>query len=114
MQELEEKHSNEALDIAHANLTAAHDHVSQLHSQLQQAQAKAAGVTHAEAQISQLQARLQQETFVSGKQATAVAELTNSLEEERTRWQQERQSLLGRAKVNCFQIWRLAVLVDLA
>ena len=57
-------------------------------------------MTHAEAQISQLQAQLRQASAVSGKQTTAVAELTHSLEEERVRWQQERQGLLGRAKVN--------------
>ena len=57
-------------------------------------------MTHADAQISQLQAQLRQASAVSGKQTTAVAELTHSLEEERVRWQQERQGLLGRAKVN--------------
>ena len=99
VQELEEKHSSEALDVAQTNLVAAHDQISQLHTQLQQALANCASISHAEAQVSQLQAQLQQQQAASAAQATAVAALTEGFDQERGSWQTERQSLLGRAKV---------------
>ncbi|KAL0021823.1 hypothetical protein WJX77_004862 [Trebouxia sp. C0004] len=67
VQDLEEKCSGEALIVAQASTAAAHDQVSQLRTQLQQAQARASAMSNAEAQ-------------------------------ERDSWQQERLTLLGRAK----------------
>lgn len=99
LQDLEDKHSGEALDIAQANLAAAHDQVSQLHTQLQQAQAHASAMSNAEAQVSQLQSQLQLQHTANDEQATAVAALTAGVEGERSTWQAERLGLLGRAKV---------------
>lgn len=85
--------------MAQANLAAAHDQVSQLHTQLQQAQAHASTMSGAEAQVSQLQSQLQLQRTANDEQATAVAALTAGVEGERSTWQAERLSLLGRAKV---------------
>ncbi len=99
MQELEDKHSGEALVTAQASLAAAHNQVAQLHTQLHQAQASAAAMSNAEARVSQLQGQLQQQHAAHEEQATAVAALTAGLDQERASWQEERQGLLGRVKV---------------
>ncbi len=99
MQDLEDRCSGEALNVAQANLAAAHDQVSQLHTQLQQAQARASAMSNAEAQVSQLQAQLQLQRSANKDKATAVAALTAGVQQERDSWQQERLTLLGRAKV---------------
>ena len=99
MQDLEDRCSSEALNVEQANLVAAHDQVSQLHTQLQQAQTRASAMTKAEAQVSQLQAQLQLQRSASEDKATAVAALTAGVQQERDSWQQERLTLLGRAKV---------------
>ncbi len=99
MQDLEDRCSGEALTVAQANLAAAHDQVSQLHTQLQQAQARASAMSNAEAQVSQLQAQLQLQRSANKDKATAVAALTAGVQQERDSWQQERLTLLGRAKV---------------
>lgn len=93
MQDLEDRCSGEALTVAQANLAAAHDQVSQLHTQLQQAQARASAMSNAEAQVSHLQAQLQLQRSANEDKATA------GVQQERDSWQQERLTLLGRAKV---------------
>ena len=99
MQDSEDRCSGEALTVAQANLAAAHDQVSQLHTQLQQAQARASAMSNAEAQVSHLQAQLQLQRSANEDKATAVAALTAGVQQERDSWQQERLTLLGRAKV---------------
>jgi len=99
VQDLEDKFSGEALAVAQANLAAAYDQVSQLHTQLQQAQARASAMSTAETQVSQLQAQLQLQRSANEDKATAVAALTAGVQQERDSWQQERLTLLGRAKV---------------
>ena len=93
MQDLEDRCSGEALTVAQANLAAAHDQVSQLHTQLQQARARASAMSNAEAQVSHLQAQLQLQRSANEDKATA------GVQQERDSWQQERLTLLGRAKV---------------
>ena len=93
MQDLEDRCSGEALTVAQANLAAAHDQVSQLHTQLQQAQARASAMSNAEAQVSHLQAQLQLQRSANEDKATA------GVQQERDSWQQERLTLLGRATV---------------
>ena len=102
MQDLEDRCSGEALPVAQANLAAAHDQASQLHSQLQQAQARASAMSNAEAQVSQLQAHLQLQRSANEDKATAVAALTAGVQQERDSWQQERLTMLGRSKVNLY------------
>jgi len=99
VQDLEDRCSGEALTVAQANLAATHDQVSQLHTQLQQAQTRASAMSNAEAQVSQLQAQLQLQRSANEDNATAVAALTAGVQQERDSWQQERLTLLGRAKV---------------
>lgn len=56
-------------------------------------------MSNAEAQVSQLQAQLQLQRSANEDKATAVAALTAGVQQERDSWQQERLTLLGRAKV---------------
>ncbi|DBA78046.1 TPA: hypothetical protein ACH3X2_008022 [Trebouxia sp. C0005] len=107
VQDLEDRCSGEALTVAQANLAAAHDQVSQLHMQLQQAQARASAMSNAEAQVSQLQAQLQLQRSANEDKATAVAALTAGVQQERDSWQQERLTLLGRAKAADAEVVRL-------
>lgn len=91
--------SGQALDTAEANLAAAQHQITQLQSQLHQAQTRAACMSHAEAQVTQLREQLQQQQTATEEQATAVAELSGGFDRERVSWQEERSSLLSRAKV---------------
>ncbi len=107
VQDLEDKVSGQALETVEAALAAAQSQVTQLQSQLHQAQAKAAGMSHAEAHVTQLGQQLQQQQAASEAQATAVAELSVGFDRERASWQEERSSLLSRAKVSKTCSWFL-------
>ena len=84
---------------AEANLAAAHHQIAQLQSQLRQEQTRAAQVTHLKAQATQLRTQLQQQLLAAEEQATAAAALSGGFDQERASWQEERSSLLTRAKV---------------
>lgn len=105
VQDLEDKVSGQALETVEAALAAAQRQVTQLQSQLHQAQGKAATMTHAEAHVSQLHEQLQQQQAASEAQATAVADLSGGFDRERASWQEERSSLLSRAKVSKTCSW---------
>lgn len=92
--------SGRALDTAEADLAAAEHQVTQLQSQLHQAQTRAVSMSHAEAQVSQLREQLQQQQAATEEQATAVAALSGGFDRERASWQEERSSLLSCAKVS--------------
>ena len=92
--------SGEALNTAETNLAAAQHEVTQLQSQLHQAQTRAAAMSHAEAQLTQLHEQLQQQQAATEEHATAVAALSGGFDRERVSWQAERSSLLSHAKVS--------------
>lgn len=97
---MEDKVSGQAQDTVEAALAAAQSQVTQLQSQLHQAQAKAAAMSHAEAHVTQLSQQLQQQQAASEAHATAVGELSGGFDRERASWLEERSSLLSRAKVS--------------
>ena len=99
-QDLEDKVSGQSLHTAENNLAAAQHEVTQLQSQLHHAQARAAATSHTETQVAQLREQLQQQQAATEEQAAAVAALSNGFDRERISWQEERSSLLNRAKVS--------------
>lgn len=97
---MEDKVSGQALESAEAKLATAQHQTTQLQSQLRQEQTRAGNVTHLESQAMQLRRQLQQQVLANEEQATAVAAMSGGFDQERASWQEERNSLLSRAKVS--------------
>ena len=99
LQDLEERQTPAALAAAQTQLKVSQDQVARLQQQVQQTQSAVCELSSTKTQLILLQSELHQQRELCHQQAAAHEALSVGLEQERSQWQHERQSLVSRAQV---------------